>query len=433
MDDDPIATFMAITLCPLEEDAIMYLSLADFDLGQAITLYEATKGNLPGGGRGPTTTTASGRGDGPLDPLFGPVRIADEEPREAPTPTTADISEASPTHVTVLGGPMFPAVPVDNPELRTGFAAYPGAGQDTLLSRLFSTPPFVRDGERLASVCGVARREDMWVLVAVRDTSFLSSCIARDVWNSEAMSTISSSLVCVEYSLATLVGQQLASSYRIDSWAVPNLFIVDPFTSHRELEVTLRKTDVNGIRGRDAIEQVLSFMARHGSPRQRLSEQETRAERSPSAPVRVDSDSEGINEEEEEEGDEEVVAVEVAAPAPAPAPPATATAAALLEVTLTEWSLPADDKDGFRLRVRLPRSNPTLCLRPATPVARLLEYLAYRVHAEDAAAYLAGAPALELRAGFPPKVIPLPEVDGAPVSEWPGVRSGEAMTVHIKP
>ncbi|CCW67456.1 unnamed protein product [Phytomonas sp. Hart1] len=311
-----------------------------------------------------------------------------------------------------------------------------GNAGNEALRRLFATPGFVKLGMPLQAVCQVASGKDKWVLVAVRGRNFASACLARDLWNLEVMEVLTESLEFYEVNVGNEYGLELAKSYRVEEENLPELFLVDPQTLHKELKIILCRQHPSIIDGTQVVEQILLFIDANGSPKQRtqrlLSEaHESVDDENAQLGERITSNHGSVVEVDLDSGEafQRAKSVERKEKAPRPLP--------IEEITLDAWHQEVvSGVNCFKLRCRLPKSSLTLTLKPETPVRVLISFLAYRVYVEDTTSYDAPPPSLEIRAGFPPKMIPIPEPEeeGKEVTlmKWNGLKSGEMLTVHLR-
>lgn len=412
--EDLVANFVAMTGCSSENTAIDYLSSADFDLANAVVQYQADNAN----NRAPSYPSSP-----PAQHSHGqPVHVVDCDRdemssvsgfREEVTPQTSVSNERS----SYVAPPsvidrLFQALPADNPVGVGGFPL-PVDSTERRYQSVSGTPDYVCLNVPLQRVCQTAQQRGVWVLVSLRDDAFLSRCLARDVWNREAMVEVSPHFECVEYDVTSPVGEEHMHSLNASPSDIPCVFVLDPFTGRRERFLKPATARDGSLSGGELVRELAAFCRTNESPRESSSRGKGRTEGLHTAVVDVDA---------REDKDRREVSTNAAPTQPLSVVP---------EVNMEEWTLPASDESAFKLRVRLPKANPTLCLKPQTPISTLLSYLAYRVHADDPAAY-PSPPAIEVRGGFPPKVILLPGTTAAPLTAWDGVRSGETLTVHIK-
>ncbi|CCW59560.1 unnamed protein product [Phytomonas sp. EM1] len=429
---DPVADFMAITACTDEAIAIQYLSNANFDISMAANVYVAQHGS----------------------PDYSSAQPSDSVVSANPSPLTTPMGEAMETTRMPFAIPTGPIIGGNGDgwsgewqELDMGPAprsnGLENAGNEAL-RRLFSTPAFVKIGKPLQTICEQACKKDKWVLVAIRGGNFASACLARDVWNLEVMEVLTDSLVFYEVDIATEYGLELASSYRVEKENLPEIFLVDPQTLHKEFKISLHRRDPSIIDGARVVEEVLLFINANGSPTQRARrmlgephddlDNPTPNRGSGVEVVEVDRDSSTAESAGRKEQNENHAQGEAEAEKSKKAPERSPVEV----VTLDAWQHDGGSGEPcFKLRCRLPKSNLTLTLRPETPVRELVRFLAYRVYADDKESY-DGFPSVEVRGGFPPKVVPIPEraVDAVggeiTLMEWNGVRSGELLTVHLQ-
>lgn len=402
--DDPVAMFVAIT-GGTEEEAVQFLTMCDFDTESAIAVYEASK-PVRGVSAGSSPSAVH------LSPTAEPVPSNYMDSSTSSPPTT---SRASPTQFDRLSSQaMFVPAPTSR--------ASHFVPADEALRRLFAVPQYLVERQPIMALCSKATSENRWLLLALRDGSFRSNCLNRDVWNHSAMAALSSSLVCSELDVEDPQGLQALQSFRVDAVDLPVLLLVDPTTSHREMTLQLRQNSNGAFDGAGVVEQVLLFLDEHGLPSHHHRNWTEGQVQELAAPLVVDVD--------DEDGEDDDTEDLTASPVMGLADSERELPPEVLEVSLDQWKVDEKEPGAFRLRCRLPKDSLTLVLRPDTPVAALLAFLGYRVHALDPETY-STPPPIGIRGGFPPKEVTPTTDESLVLSTWTGVRSGDALIVHI--
>lgn len=416
MDDgeDVISNFMAIT-GSTESDAVMYLSMHDFDLQQAVVVYQSDHS-------GPTGETSR------------------PELQDVPSPSVDSGSPSSPQPpmsytMGGFGSPSEGRRPATPPAVRTL-----ASGSNEQLQRLFARPSYVTgsDSASFAKECERAAERRSWMLVAVVDSSFPCECFTRDVWASDAMRSLTSgSIFCYEVNVTHSRGVTIAEKYGVNVDELPVLFIVDPVTMFKVEEVPLVSTEAWRFDSALIVDTLMLFITSREPPQDPFSHAAAAAAAADSeqsigplpsvaavgaAPLVVDVDSEA----------------EMMSP-PTVTPSATAPArdsfaeVAPPPVSIEEYTVQDGSPEAasmFKLRCRLPHSSHTLQLRPDTPVTKLMSYLAYVVHSEDKEKF-ALLPVINIFSGFPPRNVTAGEMEGVTLSNWTGVRSGDVVMVRV--
>lgn len=402
-EEELINTFIAVTGAT-EEQALLYLTQTHFDFETAEQLFLADTSRAVAAVPTPSPSTSS---------------------YELTNTTTA----ASPAvQLNQLAGDGFAS---HFPEVSTPPPDAPFASGDCeRLTQMYTTPAYVhRSDSSFRRVCETAAQQNRWVLVAVRDGSFQSHCLPRSVWGTEAMRSLTSgSIECYEIDVRVAVGRTLAESYRLDLQQLPCMFLVDPTTGFKIKELPLLVDEDGDLDGAVLMEALLMFIVNNGSPQSMMGGPEAEVGPSDAGVSALHSQTMGepaaiidVDAEDAVEALEEVAAGEDEE-APLPVTP----------VHMDEYFLP----DGctsplpFRLRCRLPHTILTISLRPETPVGQLIAYLAYEVHLGNPQRYPT-APSVAIRCGFPPKTVSDGVVEGQMVCDWPGVRTGDVLTIHL--
>jgi hypothetical protein len=419
--DDVISNFMAIT-GSTEEDAVMYLSMHEFDLQQSVVQYQVDH---------PTTTTSA------------TARTQDD----APSPSVDSGSPASPQppmsyQMEGFGSPTEGLRPPTPPGVRAL-----ASGSNENLQRLFARPSYVvgSDGASLAAECAKAAERGCWMVVAVVDNSFPCECFTRDVWASDAMRSLTSgSIYCYEVNVTHTRGMTIAEKYAVDRAHLPSMFIVDPVTQFKVQDLMLVATESWRFDSALVVDSLMLFITSHDPPHDPFSTADAAAA---AASVGHEASAEASAEPGRLRSNPLVVDVDSEAEMMSPptvTPSATAQSGSahdsfavvapppvsLDDYLVEEGSAAAAPSGVFRLRCRLPRSSPTLQLRPDTPVTRLMDYLAYQLYCEEKEKYTM-QPHISLFSGFPPRNVTVGDMDGVTLSSWNGVRSGDVVMVRV--
>lgn len=379
-DGDVVATFMAISGCS-EDEAVDYLSTANFDLGLAQTLYESDH-NL-------------------------------HDNRPARPETSSVVSLESPTAPYLVErldggvGSVTESVPLERPQ--------PPSAMD-LMSVLFIPPQFVYTGSRpFTEFCRRAFEKDQWVLLSFLGDDFVSLCVNRDVWKCEAARETLNMFSIYQIAASTETAELLAHGYRLDlTRDVPALLIISPVTTKKESRVPLNMSgvvmDANGVN-----EYLLSFVGEHGSPSQWEERRVLSAiPDATSGPPAIDASG---------------VSNTNSSPALQPTKPTIVPLVEPIDISLYEVT--AGEKHVFALRCRLPKQQLTLRLKPETPAYLLAKYLAYRAYQDDPEAYPHGVPNCSLKTGFPPRTVDI-EDEKVSLATWGRVTSGDTVFLHIE-
>ncbi|CAJ1990504.1 UBX domain-containing protein [Leishmania donovani] len=424
-DVDVVANFVVMTGAT-EDQAIHYLSTYNFNLEDAVVAFQVD------------------------NPHPSPPHTREDSPHYSSVDTGSPMSAPSPASHQVEGFafPQAAQRPPTPPRQRALASSTAEA-----IQRLFARPDYVVGSDRATfdAECEKAASRHCWVVVSVVDNSFPCECFTRDIWASDAMRSLTSgSLFCYEINVTHTRGMALAEKYHVDNSNLPRMFMVDPVTQFKVQELPLISSEVWQFDSAVVVDAIMLFITNHDPPHDPFagaddqpqneggggdSAESASASASVKAPAVVDVD----------EGDSEAEMVspptisrsvagavasttstlEVGEPGPVVAPS---------PVTLDEYKVPegttGDASSVFRLRCRLPHSSSTLQLRPDTPVARLIDYLAYLLYAEDTTRY-AVPPRISIFSGFPPKNMTAGEMEGITLSTWDGVRSGDVLMVRV--
>ncbi|KPA80305.1 hypothetical protein ABB37_04590 [Leptomonas pyrrhocoris] len=413
--EDVISNFMAIT-GSTEDDAVMYLSMHDFDLQQAVVQYQLDHPSA---------------GDSAPSHQEMPSPIVDSGSPASPHPPMSYQMEG-------FGSPAEPQRPPTPPEGRIL-----ASGSNENLQRLFARPAYVvgSDSASLAVECTKAADRSCWVVVAVVDNSFPCECFTRDVWASDAMRSLTSgSIFCYEVNVTHSRGMTIAERYGVDVSHLPCMFIVDPVTKFKVEELMLVSTEAWRFDSALVVDAIMLFITSHDPPHDPFANPTASSEgREGSAtgragghegavdnPLVVDVDSE----------EEEVMSPPTVTPSARAQSGLTEDSFAVVApspVTLDEYLVDDDATDAsavFKLRCRLPHSSPTLQLRPDTPVTKLIDYLAYLLYTEDREKYTV-QPQISIFSGFPPRNVTSNDMEGVSLRTWSGVRSGDVVMVRV--
>ncbi|KAG5473412.1 hypothetical protein LSCM4_03475 [Leishmania orientalis] len=424
-DVDVVANFVVMTGAT-EDQAIHYLSTYDFNLEDAVVAFQVD------------------------NPHPSPPHIQEDSPHYSSVDTGSPLSAPSPASHQVEGFafPQSAQRPPTPPRQRVLASSTTEA-----IQRLFARPDYVVGSDRVAfdAECEKAASRHCWVVVSVVDNSFPCECFTRDIWASDAMRSLTSgSLFCYEINVTHTRGMALAEKYHVDSGHLPRMFMVDPVTQFKVQELPLISSEVWQFDSAMVVDAIMLFITNHDPPHDPFASTDDQphselggggsggaapASASAVETVVVDVD----------EGDSEVTTMSpptisrsttsaLAAAVSAPVGAESVQVVAPSPVTLDEYTVPegttGDAASVFRLRCRLPHSSSTLQLRPDTPVARLMDYLAYLLYAEDTARYSV-PPRISIFSGFPPKNMTAGEMEGVTLSTWPGVRSGDVLMVRV--
>ncbi|KPI88747.1 hypothetical protein ABL78_2126 [Leptomonas seymouri] len=411
--EDIISNFMAITGSN-EDDAVMYLSMNDFDLQRTVLQYQLDHSNASD--------------SAPLHP-------------EVPSPSVDSGSPASPQppmsyQMEGFGSPTEAQRPPSPPGIRTL-----ASGSNEQLQRLFARPAYVvgSDGASFLTECTKAADRCCWMIVAVVDNSFPCECFTRDVWASGAMRSLTSgSIFCYEVNVTHSRGMTIAEKYGVDMNHLPCMFIVDPVTKFKVEDLRLVSTKEWRFDSALVVDAIMLFITNHDPPHDPFAYPAASMERlEPNAEAQAEDRGKTANNPLVVDVDSEVIV------SPPVTTPSTMAHSGLMgdqfevvspsPVTLDEYMVADGSSDNsliFKLRCRLPHSSPTLQLRPDTPVTKLINYLAYVLYTEDREKY-AAQPHISIFSGFPPRNVTAGNMEGVTLSNWPGVRSGDVVMVRV--
>ncbi|CAM39884.1 conserved hypothetical protein [Leishmania braziliensis MHOM/BR/75/M2904] len=426
-DMDVVANFVVMTGAT-EDQAIHYLSTYDFNLEDAVVAFQVDNSHT------------------------SPRHAQEDSPHHTSIDTGSPLSAPSPASHQVEGL-TFPRAPQrpPTPPLQRALASSTAEA----IQRLFARPDYVVGSDRVAfdAECEKAALRHCWVVVSVVDNSFPCECFTRDIWASDAMRSLTSgSVFCYEINVTHTRGMALAEKYNVDSGHLPRMFMVDPVTQFKVQELPLISSEVWQFDSAMVVDAIMLFITNHDPPHDPFASPDdqpqndaggdgggnagsTSAGANITPPVVIDVNKE---DSEAEMASPSTISgtstVPVAAAASTVEVPEAAQVTAPSPVTLDEYTVPegttVDAVNVFRLRYRLPHSSSTLQLRPDTPVARLIDYLAYLLYTEDTTRYSV-PPSISIFSGFPPKNMTAGEMQGVTLSTWTGVRSGDVLMVRV--
>jgi hypothetical protein len=273
---------------------------------------------------------------------------------------------------------------------------------DGELSRIFAPPSYIFEGT-FRSACDLAVHRNCYVLLSILDSSFISTCVNRDLWRSHELSQILPSSV-VLYQIVAGEGEEgdsLASQY---AGPCPKVFVVNPLTRAATASIPLKKT--NGtICPEDFLQRLIDVLDKkppdfHETLDRFSSPTESRLA-GLTAAVR-DETAEDSPERKQQRTEEHALSREA--------------------VSIDQWR----DENGLRLRIRIPEKIIEFSLKASVPVAVLQRFVSQQM-AEASPEKYQHPPEVEFRCGFPPK----PLGPSGSLESW-GIRSNDLLLVHLK-
>nr|CCC89893.1 conserved hypothetical protein [Trypanosoma congolense IL3000] len=413
MDTDVVKTLMVITNCS-EEDAVGLLAECSFDLGTAYALYTSRHGS-------------AGRDLEDLQDVPQPRdSVAVEGPAETSCPYVVSRLDGADDDANEIRGYDADAIRSQSLGVERGMSdMFRGTGLERYLT---GVPPFVQGGSvSFDDFCFDALEKDQWIILSIIQSEIDFLCVNRDIWWSEDMEDALGMFSIYQVNALEEEGLSILHTYRLDvDVDIPTLLIINPITKAKETRIPINKEDA--AHNTDDVKlALLTFVGEHGSPAQWESNN-----------VDVTYDFSYREKDQVPHAAVESDSVDVFVPDELPkvrngqrVQEATAMEPTTVEsVDISPYEIPAGEKNAFSLRCRLPKEQLTLRLKPEMPLQLLVNYLATRVYFSQPGAYSTGPPTCTLRAGYPPKDLPMddPEVQ---LGSCAGLRSGDVVILHV--
>lgn len=319
-------------------------------------------------------------------------------------------------------------------------------------------PHTVRDSLSVSfdTVCVEAQRRNLWVLIFFHDTSVVGNIAQLSLWRNAGAEMLHEMCLCYDVDVHSPSGSELMQEYHLlNPFAHYACIIVHPVTQHKVVEVPLPSPEKSRGRGvlknmneeeveddelseeilRDYSEDIISFVvgyiAEEGKPSSAGGGGEDGHDPAPPRSLPSPSfSSSSIEEATEKEGKSDVT-FPLSSCTPSPPPP-----------PITEWitsleDFEVNDSEGtdkaFKLRFQFSKSTLDLRLRKNTPIRKILDYCAYRLHRENREVFPTIPKGVFLLVGFPPRRIDEVSLnqEEATLDSCAKIRNGDKIVVKV--